>query len=421
MGKRLNGLWRHADFLKLWAGQSVSQFGSQVTILALPLTAALTLHASAANMGFLAAASTAPFLLFGLFAGVWVDRLRRRPILIIADVARFALLLLIPMLALLDALTLVDLYVIAFLVGILTVFFEVAYQSFLPAVVGRTHLVDGNGKLETTRSAAQIVGPSAAGALVQLVTAPVAIAIDALSFLISVLFLSLIRTPEPPPAQPATRRRIWAEIGEGLRTVIGDPILRATMGSAGAVNMFGGMLIAVYVLYALRIGIGAGLLGLTFAVGNLGYLCGAFLTRPITRRFGIGATISAGLIILIGGSLLVPLAGGPLAVIVVCLMIAQFTRGFGGTLFNINNVSLRQTITPDHLLGRVTATSRFVSTGAVTIGSLAGGTLGAVFGLRPTLMIGAVGGLFAVVWVLCSPIRTLREHPTPIEERANAA
>ena len=421
MSKQVDGLWRHPNFLKLWAGQSVSQFGSQITVLALPLTAALTLHASAANMGFLAAASTAPFLLFGLFAGVWVDRLRRRPILMIADVARFVLLLLIPLLALLDALALVDLYVISFLVGILTVFFEVAYQSFLPAVVGRAHLVDGNGKLETTRSAAQIAGPSAAGALVQLVTAPIAIAVDALSFLISVLFLTLIRTPEPPPAQSATQRRVWPEIGEGLRAVIDDPILRATMGSAGTVNIFGSMLFAVYVLYALRIGIGAGLLGLTFAVGNLGYLCGTFLTRPMTRRFGIGPTISAGLIVMAVCGLLIPLAGGPLAVIVLCLMIAQFARGFGGTLFNINNVSLRQTITPDHLLGRVNATSRFVSTGALTIGSLAGGTLGAVFGLRPTLVIGAVGGLFSVVWVFFSPIRTLRERPTPIEERADAA
>ncbi len=414
-------LWRHGDFLKLWAGQTVSQFGSQITVLALPLTAALTLHAGAANMGFLAAASTAPFLLIGLFAGVWVDRLRRRPILIIADIARFALLALIPMLALLDALTLVDLYVIAFLVGILTVFFEVAYQSFLPAVVGRAQLVDGNGKLEMTRSAAQIAGPGAAGALVQLVTAPVAIAVDALSFLVSVLFLGLVRTPEPPPVRAAARRRVWAEINEGLRAVLDDPILRATMGSAGTVNMFGSLLFAVFVLYALGLGIGAGLLGVTFAVGNLGYLCGAFLTRPITHRFGIGPTIIAGLIILTSCGLLVPLAGGPLIVSVPCLMVAQFARGFGGTLFNINNVSLRQAITPDYLLGRVNATSRFVSTGALTIGSLAGGTLGAVFGLRPTLVIGAVGGLFAVVWVLCSPVRTLREQSVPIEERADAA
>ncbi len=417
----MSSLWRDGDFLKLWAGQTVSQFGSQITVLALPLTAALTLHAGAANMGFLAAASTAPFLIFGLFAGVWVDRLRRRPILIIADIARFALLACIPILALLDALALVDLYIIAFLVGILTVFFEVAYQSFLPAVVGRAQLVDGNGKLETTRSAAQIAGPGAAGALVQLVTAPVAIAVDALSFLVSVLFLSLVRTPEQPPARFGARRRVWAEINEGLRAVLDDPILRATMGSAGTVNMFGSLLFAVFVLYALRLGIGAGLLGVTFGVGNLGYLGGAFLTRPITRRFGVGPTISAGLLILTFCGLLVPLAGGPLVVSVSCLMVAQFARGFGGTLFNINNVSLRQAITPDYLLGRVNATSRFVSTGALTIGSLAGGTLGAVFGLRPTLVIGAVGGLFSVVWVLCSLVRTLREPPALIEEQERAA
>jgi MFS family permease len=415
-------LWRHPDFLKLWGGQTISQFGSQITVLALPLTAALTLHASAANMGFLAAASTAPFLLFGLFAGVWVDRLRRRPILIIADVARFALLSLIPILALSDALTLVALYLVAFLVGILTLFFEVAYQSFLPVVVGRAHLVDGNGKLETTRSAAQIAGPSAAGALVQLVTAPVAIAVDALSFLVSALFLGLLRTAEPPPARStAARRHVWSEMSEGLHAVMDDPILRATMASAGTVNMFGSLLFAVFVLYALHLGIGAGLLGVIFAVGNIGYLCAAFLTRPITRRFGIGPAFSAGLIILTFFCLLVPLASGPLLVSVPCLMVAQFARGFGGTLFNINNVSLRQAITPDSLLGRVNATSRFVSTGALTVGALAGGTLGDAFGLRPTLFIGVVGGLFAVVWVLCSPVRTLRALPELAEEQPHAA
>jgi MFS family permease len=414
-------LWHHADFLKLWGGQTVSQFGSQITVLALPLTAALTLHASAANMGFLAAASTAPFLLFGLFAGVWVDRLPRRPILIVADFARFALLALIPILALSDALTLVALYVIAFLVGILTLFFEVAYQSFLPVVVGRAQLVDGNGKLETTRSAAQIAGPSAAGALVQLLTAPIAIAADALSFLVSVLFLSLIRTAEPPPVRSAGRRRVWVEMSEGLHAVMDDPILRATMASAGTVNMFGSLLFAVFVLYVLHLGIGAGLLGVIFAVGNIGYLCAAFVTRRITHRFGIGPTFCAGLVILTFCGLLVPLASGPLLVSVPCLMIAQFARGFGGTLFNINNVSLRQAITPDHLLGRVNATSRFVSTGALTVGALAGGTLGAAFGLRPTLAIGAVGGLFAVAWVLCSPVRTLRELLESVEEQPHAA
>jgi MFS family permease len=414
-------LWRHADFLKLWSGQTVSQFGSQITVLALPLTAALSLHASAANMGFLAAASTAPFLLFGLFAGVWVDRLRRRPILIVADVARFALLALIPILALGHILTLVALYTIAFLVGILTLFFEVAYQAFLPVVVGRAQVVDGNSKLETTRSAAQIAGPGAAGALVQLLTAPIAIAADALSFLVSVLFLSLLRTAEPPPARSAARRRVWAEMSEGLHTVMDDPILRATMASAGTVNMFGSLLFAVFVLYALHLGIGAGLLGVIFAVGNVGYLCGAFLTRQVTRRFGIGPTISAGLLILTFCGLLVPLASGPFLVSVPCLMAAQFARGFGGTLFNINNVSLRQAITPDHLLGRVNATSRFVSTGALTVGALAGGTLGAAFGLRPTLLIGAVGGLFAVVWVLCSPARTLRDLPELPDEQEHAA
>lgn len=205
MPTRLTGLWRHSEFLKLWAGQTISQFGSQVTLLALPLTAALTLHATAADMGLLSAAETAPFLLVGLLAGVWVDRLRRRPILMIADCGRFFLLLLIPLLALLDILRIEALYVIAFFVGILTVFFDVAYQSFLPALVGRAQLVEGNGKLEISQSAAQIAGPGIAGALVQLVTAPFAIVVDALSFLISHLRPLPADDPHPGTRADLTR------------------------------------------------------------------------------------------------------------------------------------------------------------------------------------------------------------------------
>lgn len=418
---RFVGLWRHADFRKLWAGQTVSQFGSQISVLALPLTAALTLHAGAAEMGLLAAAGNAPFLLFGLFVGVWVDRVPRRPILMIADFGRFALLLVIPLLALLGALTITYLYVIAFLVGVFTVFFEVAYQSYLPSLVGRPHLIEGNGKLEMTRSAAQIAGPSVAGALVQVMTAPVAIVMDALSFLVSVLFLGLIRTPERAPAR-VTERHIVAEIGEGLRTLTTNAIIRAIVASMGVVNMFGSMVFAVLVLYATRtLGISAGLLGLAFALGNVGWLVGALVVRRASERFGPGPTVIVGCAICTLAWVFVPLASGPLWMSVPVLIVAQFLRAFGGTLFNVSSISVRQAITPDHLLGRVNATVRFIGTGALPIGSLAGGTLGAVLGVRPTLWIGALGGLVAVIWPLCSPLRTLRTQPTLAETTEHVA
>lgn len=418
MRARLTGLWLHPEFLKLWTGQTISQFGSQITILALPLAAALTLHASAAEIGLLSAMSTLPFLLFGLLAGVWVDRMRRRPILIAADFGRAILLFLVPALALLHALNIVALATIAFLVGVLTVFFEVAYQSFLPALVGRTHLIDGNAKLETTRSAAQVAGPGVAGVLVQLITAPLAVVVDAVSFVISALFLAWIRTPEPLPVSRSPKDTgIWREIGEGMQSMLDAPLLRAITASMGTINLFGNIVFTVLVLYATRdLGIGAGLFGAIFMSGNLGFLLGALVARTMAQRFGMGPSIIGAVLVLTIGGLLVPLASGPRLVTVPMLVMAQFTRGLGGAVFNINNLSVRQAVTPAHLLGRINATVRVIGTGALSIGALAGGTLGSVFGLRPTLGIGAIGSLFAVAWCLWSPLRTFREQNARMAE-----
>ena len=235
---RLTGLWRHPDFVKLWTGQTISLIGSQVTFLALPLTAVLVLNATPAQMGFLTAAGAIPSLLVGLFAGVWVDRHRRRPILIAADLGRAALLLLIPVAALLGVLRIEYLYIVAFLVGTLGLFFEVAHHSFLPSLVGREQLVEGNSKLEISDSVAEIVGPGLAGGLVQLVTAPIAIAVDAISFLISALFLGLIRTPEPAPKPPDEQQNIFGEVVEGLALVSGNALLRAIAGGMSTVHLF---------------------------------------------------------------------------------------------------------------------------------------------------------------------------------------
>ncbi|HEY7909061.1 MAG TPA: MFS transporter [Thermomicrobiales bacterium] len=412
---RVTGLWGHANFLRLWAGQTISQFGSQITLLALPLTAALTLHATPVEMGILSATETAPFLLVGLFAGVWVDRLRRRPILLIADCARGVLLLAIPLAALLDGLTIGLLYAVAFLVGILTVFFDVAYQSFLPALVGRAHLVEGNSKLEVSRSAAQIAGPGIAGGLVQLITAPIAIVVDATSFLISALFLVFVRVPEPPPAPRIAGRSIWHEIGEGLRVVVGNPMLRGIAGCTATGNLFSNIVQAVYILYVTRqLGLSAGVIGAIFALGSVGFLVGALLAGRVACRFGLGPTIIGSSLLGCFGTVLIPIADGPVTLAVPLLVAAQFVMAFSNPIYNINQVSLRQAITPDHLLGRMNATMRFIVWGTLPIGALIGGALGGTIGLRPTLVVGAIGEFSAFLWVFFSPVRTLREQPTGV-------
>jgi MFS family permease len=402
---RPDGLWRHPDFLKLWAGQTVSVFGDQIAFLALPLVAVLTLEANAVEMGILGAAERAPFLLVGLFAGVWADRVRRRPILIGADIGRVFLLGSIPAAALFGWLTLPYLYVVAFLVGILTVFFDVAYQSYLPVLVSRERLVEGNTKLEVSNSVATIAGPGLAGALVQLVTAPMALLVDACSFVISVVSLLAIGAHEPAPRPAGTtdggRAGVWQEIGEGLRVVLGSRILRAIAGCTGTSNLFSSMTFAVFLLYVTRdLGISPALLGVVLAAFGPGGLIGALLAGPLARRLGVGRVIvgSIGL-------------GG-----VMNLVVWGFIGGVAGPIYNITQVSLRQQITPDRVQGRMNATMRFIVWGTMPIGALLGGFLGQFIGLRPTLLVGAIGSLLAVLWVYFSPVRTLQVAPPSAEE-----
>ena len=409
------GLWRHADFLKLWAGQTVSQLGSQVTQLALPLTAALTLEATAWQMGVLGAAAFAPFLLFGLFAGVWVDRLPRRRILVAADLGRALLLGLIPLAAQLGVLRIELLCAVGFLAGVLTVFFDVAYQSYLPALVDRSQLVEGNAKLEVSRSVAQVGGLGVGGALVQLLTAPVAIAVDALSFLASAVFLATIRCAEPR-APADTRPNIWTEIREGLGVVLGNPLLRAIAGCTATANLFSNIGMAVYVLYVTReLGVTPALLGVVFAAGSGGALVGALLASRIADWIGLGPTIVGVALLFPLGGLLVVVAGGPPLVVAAILIAAQAATNFCGPVYNVNQVSLRQAITPDRLQGRTNATMRFVVWGTIPIGALVGGFLGDAIGLRATLLVGALGGGLAFLWMLLSPVRGLHEQPTPRE------
>jgi MFS family permease len=399
-------LWRHPNFLKLWVGQSVSLFGDQITLLAVPLVAVVTLHVPAAQLGILGAMETAPILVLGLMAGVWVDRLPRRPLLIGADLGRAVLLLLIPLAAWLGLLHMLLLYVVAFGVGTLSVFFGVAYQAFLPTLLPREQLIEGNSKLEISRSGAQVAGPAIAGFLVQLVTAPLAILLDAGSFLWSALCVSLIRAPEPAPPPRREQQHLWVEMVTGLRFVLGNPILRAIAGCTGTANLFGNVITTILVLYVVRdLGATAGLLGIIFASSNVGFLFGATLARRIATRFGLGRTLVGAPILASIGALLIPFARGPLVLAVPLLIGAQFLGSLGGTIYSINQLTLRQTITPERLQGRMSASMRFVVIGAMPIGALLGGILGQAIGLWPTLVVGAAGRLLPVLWVWFSPIR----------------
>jgi MFS family permease len=403
------GLWRHADFMKLWAGQTVSQFGSMVTRDALPLVGVLVLRASPWQMGLLSAAGLAPVLFIGLLAGAWVDRLRRRPILMAADLGRALLVASIPLAAILGRLTLLHLYVVAALAGVLTVFFDVAYQAFLPSLVAPEQVFEGNSKLSLTGSLAEIVVPGITGLLVQIISAPFTLAIDALSFLGSAVSLSLIRAPEPPPPAPGAQTSVAREIGEGLRVAWGQPLLRALALSSAWGSFFGSFYGALYSLYALEVlGLTPAVLGLIIACGGLGALFGAALAGPLARRLGQGPALvlSSALMGLIG--LLTPLAGGPLWLIILCLVLPQLIGDLFRAAFEISALSLRQAVTPVHLLGRVGASVGFLVGGVATLGLLAGGALGSAIGIRPAIWVAAVGGLAATLLLVYSPLPALR-------------
>lgn len=306
-----------------------------------------------------------------------------------------------------------QLYVVAFLGGILTLIFDVAYTAYLPVLVRREEIGEGNGKLELSQSIAQIAGPGVAGVLVTIITAPFAIAMDALSYLVSVALLALIHTPEPRQVVATDRPGIWAEIGEGLRLVAGQPLLRTIAGTTASILFFASMFQAVYLLYLTRTpGLGPALVGVIFMVGSIGGLVGALLTARITRRIGYGPAIIGGVAVLCLGALGFAAAQGPPAIAVPLLALAWFLVAVGNVVNNINGVSVRQAMVPDGLQGRVSATMRFLAGGLVPlIGALLGGTLGNTVGPRTTVVIASVGMLLPAAWVLLSPLRAVREQP----------
>lgn len=407
---RLTSLWHNRDFVKFWLGQTVSRFGSGITGIALPLTGVLLLAATPSQMGILSALDGAAVLAIGLFVGVWVDRVRRRPLLIATDLGRAFILGTVPLAALFGVLHIEQLYAVAALTGMFTVIFNVANQSFLPSLIPQTALVEGNSKLGVSDSLAEIGGPAVAGPLVQLVSAPFAVLFDALSFLFSAFCLGLIRKPEPPVAVAENRMSIWHELVQGLHEVLKNPLLRSLAGGVGAFNFFGNFVGALYALYVVRELHAAPIfLGFLIATGGVSALVGAFIAERVVRRFGLGLTAGATLFIYGATGLLIPLAAGPTALALSFLFTSQLAGDASVSIHLIAEVSLRQSIVPGNMLGRTNASLQFLSQGVAPIGALLAGILGGLIGLRFTILIGVLGVMAAGALLLLSPIRKISE------------
>lgn len=409
------GLWRHADFLRLWGAQAGSAFGSRITRTALPIIAILTVRATATEVAVLSALTVAPGVLVGLLAGGYVDRARRLPLLIGADLARALVILTIPVAAWAGWLSMPQLYVVAALVAAATTLFQIADTSFLPTLVGRELLVEGNARLGATDSVAETAGPGMAGVLIQLLTGPVAVIVDALSYLWSALLLGRIRTREVPGAGIAHDGAMLDDARAGFRACLAHPMVRALLLVDAVTMFFGGFFFALYMLMALELlRLSPAAIGLVISAGGVGAFAGAVLAGPLSRVRRPGVAMVALLAVGQSAVLLVPLSaqlGGVLAV--GCLLAQQvFGDSFSGA-YRILALSLRQRVLPDAMLGRANATFHVVTGLTLPLGTLIAGPLGAAIGVVPALWIGTVGGLLAIPVLLASPIRRLQPNNSP--------
>jgi MFS family permease len=405
IGRPRGGLWEHNDFLKLWAGETISVFGSLVGRTALPLTAIFVLDAGSLEVGLLIAADILPGLLFGLVAGVWVDRVRRRPIMIAADLASAAALVTIPVAYAFDALTIEQMFVVALAAGTAHIFFDVAYMTYLPSLVEKEHVLEGNSKMAASWSVAEVGAFSAAGWLVQLLSGPVTVLIDSVSFLVSAAFIGSIKKPEEAPTVAEQREPMFKEIRDGIGAIWHDPVLRAIAGSGVIIDFSFRMFGAVFLVYVTQdLGFEPGLLGLTFAVGGASSFVGAMLAGRSARAVGVGPAMVFGLLFMGGSMLFVP-AATDASMLALAFLVAQQVFGDGAyTVYDVNAVTLRQSITPAAVLGRVNAGMRFSGLAAMLLGALAGGVLGEFVGERLTLMFAACGLFLAGVWLMVSPV-----------------
>lgn len=408
IAERIPALLRERPFRRYWTGQTVSLAGDQISLMALPLAAVLVLGADAAEMGWLKTAELLPALLLNLPLGAWADRqARRRRAMILADLGRAALLLSLPVAYLLDALTLSQLYVVAFAVGALTVLFEVCNSTLFVALVPAERFVQANSLVNGSRSVAWLAGPAIGGVLVQVLTAPLALLADAVTYLVSAGFLARIRPVEPAPA-PVEK----GHFTEGLRWVVRDRSMRALFAASGTVQFFNFMFHTLFVLYVTaELGLSAGVLGAVLAAGAVGGLIGAACAGAVVRRIGVGPSLVAGFVGFALPLLLVPAASGPVPLVVGLLFAAEFLSCVGVMLADIAVGSFQMALIPDEIRARAMGAFRTLNHGFRPLGALLGGLLGTALGLRPTLWLATVGTLLAVVWVLPSPLARLRELP----------
>ncbi len=408
-------LWRNRDFMLLLSGQSISEVGTQISSLAVPTVAILLLHATPFQVGLLTALEFLPFPVLGLVVGVYADRLRRRPLMIASDVGRLLALLTIPVAFGLGVLGMTQLYLVGLVVGVFNVFFGISYQSYLPALISRADLVEGNAKLEVSRATAMLAGPALAGALIQAIGAARAIYVDAASFLVSAISITAIRAPEPTPepVSAAGQAGFWREMGEGLRIVTGNPTLWKIAGCTATGNLGNGIAQSVLLIYAYRnLHLSAGMVGLIFGLGAAGGLIGALLARSLVARLGVGVTLLVSAASF-GLESLVPLASLSNPAVFLSLLFFALALALLTAPYNMTQVSLRQAITPDRVQGRMNATMRTVVWGTIPIGSILGGVLGSTVGLVPTIVSGGILAGTAAGWILLGPVR-IREQPAPV-------
>jgi MFS family permease len=404
------GLWRHRDFMLLWSGQTVSEMGSAVTQLALPLTAVVLLNASTLQVGLLNAAATLAFAVIALPAGAVVDRLLKRRIMIATDAARLVIVASVPVAWAAGVLTMAQLYAVAITTGVCTVFFDVSYQSYLPALVRREHLLNANGRLGASQSFAQLAGPGLGGGLVGAFGAPGAMTADALSYLASVGSLLGIRGREEPPAIEGDRPRLRADIAEGVRFVVGHPILRKIAACTATANLFSSISVSVQVVFLIRVlHVHPAYTGLLFAISAIGGVLGGIFSGAIARRVGTARIIWVAPLILWAPSILPALAEPG-------WRLALYPAGFGcmlfaGVVYNVAQISYRQTLCPPRLLGRMNAAMRWIVWGTMPLGGVIGGVLGTAIGIRPTVWIALIGAWTAGLWVYFSPLRRMRDVP----------
>jgi MFS family permease len=406
---RVPAALRERDFRRFWFGETISLFGDQITLIALPLTGVLALHASAAEMGYLVAAGIAPALVFSLHAGAWLDRRgRRRETMLVTVLGRAALLVTIPIAYWLDVLTLAQLYVVSFLIGTLSVLFFVAYTTLFVSLVPRERYLEANSLLNGSRAFSYVGGPSVGGLLVQALSAPGALIADAVSFLASAFTLRSIQ-PVEPPTEEAERGHVRA----GMRYLWRSPVIRASLLATATINFFNFVFWALFILYATRtLGVRPGVLGLVLGAGAIGGLIGSILTGRISRRLGVGPAYVFSCVLFPLPLVLVPLAQGrPYWLILTLLFASEFLSGFGVMILDIVGGSIKTALIPDRLRARVAGAYMVVNYGVRPLGALAGGALGTWIGLRPTLWIATTAAIAGVLWLLPSPLWRMRELP----------